>query len=122
MWHLIVVDGGRKGGISYGSFKVYDDCGNEVTHNQFIIGESTSNQSEYLSLLSSMVWCLGHEIKMVTVLMDSKLVVNQTNGGWQCFNDNLKPLLKKVQRTKRQFERFEINHIERRYIFQKLGH
>jgi ribonuclease HI len=122
MWHLLVCDGGRRGGITYGSFIVYDDTGEEIKHNQFVIGPGTSNQAEYISLIIALRWCLENDVKNIVVMMDSLLVVNQLLGNWECKNDGLRRLLKKVKKLERKFEKFHIKHIYRRYVVQKLGH
>lgn len=122
MWYLIVCDGGRKGGITYGSFIVYDDEGKEIEHQQFVIGTGTSNQSEYISLIIALTWCVRNNIENIVVMTDSLLVANQVLGNWKCLDKELKRLLKRIKKLQRQFKGFKIKHIGRKYILQKLGH
>jgi ribonuclease HI len=122
MYYLVIADGGKKQGIAYGSYKVFDDSGKLVAHNQHVFGANTSNQAEYLALISALGWCQREKLDDVVVFMDSLLTVNQVKGEWKCLNPGLLPLLGRAIRLKNGFNSFEINHISRRYISQKLGH
>jgi ribonuclease HI len=121
-WYLLICDGGRRGGITYGSFIIYDDDGKEIEHRQFVIGPGTSNQAEYVSLIVALKWCLNNDVKNIVVMMDSLLVVNQLLDNWECKNTELRRLLKRVKKLQRKFEKFHIKHIYRKYVVQKLGH
>lgn len=122
LYHLVIADGGKKQGIAYGSYKVFGNAGELIAHNQHVFGSNTSNQAEYLALISALSWCREHNIKDVVVFMDSLLTVNQVKEEWKCLNPGLLPLLGRAVRLKNGFDSFEINHISRRYISQKLGH
>lgn len=122
MWHLVVCDGGRRGGIAYGSFAIYNDLGIEVEHQQFVIGNGTNNQAEYAALVVALTWCVKNNVMNIVVMSDSLLMVNQVLGTYECLNEGLKPLLKRVKRLQKQFKSFRIKHINNRYIKQKLGH
>ena len=121
-YHLVVTDGGYKNGLAYGSFRVFDSKGLTVTHNRFIIGLGTSNQSEYIALLNAMRWCLDNDVVRVVFFTDSRLVANQVSGEWRCLNPNMKKLRKKVRQVSKDFEEFELNYIPTKYVKQKLGH
>jgi ribonuclease HI len=121
-YHLVVSDGGYKNGLAYGSFRVFDSKGLTVTHNRFIIGLGTSNQSEYIALLNAMRWCLDNEITNAVFFTDSRLVVKQVLGEWRCINQNMRILCKKVRFVSKDFKNFEINYIPTKYVKQKLGH
>jgi ribonuclease HI len=122
MWHLIVCDGGKKSLVAYGSFAIYDDTGIVVNEQSFIIGPGTSNQSEYIAMINALTWCINHGILYVVVLSDSLLMVNQILRKWECYDENLRILLKKSRKLIKEFKGFKIKHISRKYIVQKLGH
>ena len=121
-YHLVVTDGGKKDGLVYGSFKVYDDKGHEVGHRQWIYGLGTSNQAEYRALIVALTWCLNHDIMSVVVIMDSKLIINQVLENWECRNVILKQLNLRAKELIESFESFNISYMPERYIKQKLGH
>lgn len=121
-YHLVVTDGGYKNSLAYGSFRVFNSKGLTVTHNRFIIGLGTSNQSEYIALLNAMRWCLDNDVVRTVFFTDSRLVTNQVSGEWRCINPNMKKLCKKVRKVSKEFEEFELNYIPTKYVKQKLGH
>lgn len=86
---LLVTDGGKRSGVTYGSFKVFDDNGHQVHHKQFVIGYGTSNQAEYIALSKGLQWCIDSDIKKIKVFLDSELVYNQLVNGWQCNYEHL---------------------------------
>lgn len=120
--YLVVTDGGYKNGLSYGSFRVFDDSGLTIEHRQFIIGLGTNNQAEYMAILNALKWCLDHDLKRVHILTDSRLAVKQVRGEWRTRDSALKNLVAKVRNYEEQFETFTIEFVPNKYIKQKLGH
>lgn len=120
--YLVISDGGKKNGMTYGSFKVIDTGGLTKKHKQFIIGLGTNNQSEYIALLNALKWCLENGIKSVVAVTDSRLVVKQVNGDWRCDSRKMKNLCSKVKDYTREFDSFELHFVPGKYIKQKLGH
>jgi len=122
MYHLVIADGGKRDGLAYGSFKVYDDRGNLVGHKQHIFGLGTSNQAEYRSLLMALTWCLNRNMLNIVVMMDSKLTIDQVNGDSECRDRILRLLHAKAIDLVAQFDYFELGYMPNKYIKQKLGH
>jgi ribonuclease HI len=120
--YLVISDGGKKEGMTYGSFKVIDTKGLTKAHEQFTIGLGTNNQSEYIALLNALKWCLENGIRSIVAVTDSRLVVKQVNGDWRCNNKNMKNLCSKVKNYSRKFNSFELHFVPGKYIKQKLGH
>lgn len=120
--YLVVTDGGYKNGLSYGSFRVFDDAGLTIEHKQFIIGLGTNNQAEYMAILNALKWCLDNGLKRVHILTDSRLAVKQVRGEWRTRDSALKNLVEKVRKYEREFETFTIEFVPNKYVKQKLGH
>jgi len=121
-YHLVVADGGKKDGLAYGSFKVFNDRGYLIAHRQRIFGLGTSNQAEYKSLIMALTYCINYGIMDISVIMDSKLTINQVKGKWGCEDKFLKRLNKIAKERVARLDSFSISYMPERFIKQKLGH
>ena len=67
---------------------------------------ATNNEAEYEALLVgvAMVRQLGGD--MVELYFDSRLVVDQVNGGFEARNERMQGYLAKVQHARAQFKEF----------------
>jgi len=120
--YIIYADGGKKKGVAYGSFKIFDDWGNEVVHKQIIFGQGTSNLAEYLVIIAAMKYCIDHGIIYVSILSDSNLAVQHINGMWRTNFEHLALALDQVNSLKHNFKVFRITHVPRNIIVAMLGH
>ena len=120
--YLVISDGGYKNGLTYGSFRVFDDEGLTIEHKQFTIGIGTNNQAEYISLLNALAWCRDNNLDSVVLFTDSKLVVNQVSGEWGCRDSRMKALCKKTRNMMETVGDVRIQYVPNKFIKQKLGH
>lgn len=119
---VLYTDGGARGnpGPAATGAVVYDAKGREVGHFSTYLGVATNNQAEYQALilgLGRLQKLINDEHKLgnilVTVLMDSELIVRQLNGEYRVKNKELKPLFAKVEELINKFGRVTFRHIPR---------
>jgi ribonuclease HI len=119
---FLVCDGGKKNGFIYGSFKIFDENREKLDHEQFYLGDGTSNEAEYKTLLNGLRYIHdNYNPKKVVVIMDSKLVVMQSQNLWNCNYEHLDILRKEVQKYNKYFI-IEFQHVKRDKIVKMLGH
>lgn len=63
----------------------------------------TCNIAEYYGLIGGLRMALAHGYKNIHVEGDSKLVMEQVFGTWNCTHPNMVPLLQEVREIKKQF-------------------
>jgi ribonuclease HI len=91
MNYLITFDGGAipNPGKGYGSYAITDDFGRvhsvrcNLSHD---IAPLTNNQAEYLTLIEAMhdLFEIDQDWDELTIIGDSKLVLNQVTDAWEC--------------------------------------
>ena len=89
----IYVDGGTRG-----SRICLVDTNKDLTVIKTRAGDLTNNELEYLALLYALEYIRSRKTyyeKDITIYSDSKLIVNQVNGGWRVTTETLRPLYKK---------------------------
>ncbi len=79
---------------------------------EFLAG-ATNNQAEYSALIKGLRIALDQGIEVISVLMDSELVVRQINGIYRVKNERMIPLFKAARELLSRFQSWEINHIPR---------
>jgi probable phosphoglycerate mutase len=128
----LVFDGGSLGnpGKGYGSF---------ITRGLFTTrepvrleypGKTTNNEAEYLSLINGLKAILRKAEReardprgiSVTILSDSKLVVEQVSGRWKVKHDGLKPLHAEAVQLLRRFGNWRLEWQPRAESVRLLGH
>ena len=118
----LYTDGGARGnpGPAATGAVIYDASGAEVGHFSTYLGVATNNQAEYQALilgLGRLQKLIDDEHKLgdilVTVLMDSELIVRQLNGEYRVKNKDLKPLFTKAEELAKSFGRVIFRHIPR---------
>jgi ribonuclease HI len=128
----LVFDGGSLGnpGKGYGSFRLSVD-GVHLPIRELQFGDNvTNNQAEYRTLLEGLneavQFLIGNELSpadaSITVVTDSKLVVEQVNGNWKVKNEGLKPLRAQAQQLIGQFGSSRISWQPRAETVKILGH
>jgi len=120
--YTIYTDGGARGnpGPAATGAVVYDANGKEQGHFSTYLGVATNNQAEYQALilgLGRLQKLINDEHKLgdilVTVLMDSELIVRQLKGEYRVKNKELKPLFAKAEELVGKFGRVTFRHIPR---------
>lgn len=117
VYHTAYVDGGSRGNPGPASVGAVIRFFNGATFDHSVtiseyIGEATNNVAEYTALLK----VLGLDKLQedgVTVYSDSKLMVNQINGLYECKAEGLIPLHTMALRLINRLPRFRIVHIPR---------
>lgn len=116
--YIIYCDGASRGNgtkhmkASIGSI-CYDNCGNTIFEISELVGKKTNNESEYMSLISSLN--KFRDLKLngsLTIKMDSLLVVNQVLGLWKVNKHHLADLKKDVLSIG---VKYELIHIKREF-------
>lgn len=91
----IYVDGGTRG-----SRICLVDRSKDLISVKTRTGDLTNNELEYLALIYALEYIKNRNYtEDITIHSDSKLIVNQVNGGWRVTTEKLLPLYKKC-RTK----------------------
>jgi len=120
--YTVYADGGKKKGVAYGSFRIFDTNGNEVAHKQLIFGPGTSNLAEYLAITAAMRYCLDHDLLSICILSDSNLAVHHIQGLWATNFEHLALALYEVQLLQIKFDYFSIKYVPRNITVAMLGH
>lgn len=98
----IFTDGGSRGnpGISGIGLHVVDAQDQTVYDYCAFLGENTNNVAEYQGLIQAISWlkkfAQDNEVKEVSFLLDSQLVVEQVKKNWKINQEHLRDLAKKV--------------------------
>ena len=84
-----VIDGlcrPNPGGVCACAFIIKDDKGRVICQFSKIVGAGigyTNNVAEYYAVIEALEWFSYREDKELTIVSDSKLVINQMNGVWK---------------------------------------
>jgi|TARA_A100000164_G_scaffold189294_1_gene167984 ribonuclease HI len=77
------------------------------------VGVKTNNEAEYLALIKGLDLCLKNNISLVSIFVDSELVVKQINGDYKVKNDRMATLHKKTHEFLSKFNSWSISHVYR---------
>ena len=92
---------------------ILDADNNEIDWSYAYRKVGTNNQSEYLAVILLLKRALYLGIDEITCRGDSKLVINQINGVYQCHSQQLVPLLDKTMALKEQFKVINFEWVKR---------
>ena len=119
--YILYFDGASKGnpGEAGAGMVLYED-GNEDKEEVwsgylYMEGDRTNNEAEYYGVWKGMQCADALGVKKIVVKGDSKLVVNQLSGIWQCNSTKLMHLYASSGETKRNFDSFSIQHVGRNF-------
>lgn len=95
-------DGGARGNPGPAAIGVVIQQDGEIIHeHNDYLGEQTNNVAEYEALLYSLGWlnrfCKDTTVDSVEFLLDSKLVIEQTQGHWKVKEAHLQELVGKAK-------------------------
>ena len=137
MAYILIADGGCKGPLhnrrGYGSYIIMEtpgsiDEGTFLRHGAFadMIGPSTNNVAEYTALiqgLEDLVEMLPDpEEHIITIAMDSQLVLNQVTGFWRVKEPHLMPLHEQAVNLLSKFGEVRTVWMPRDIMVSYLGH
>ena len=120
--YTIVCDGGKRAGISYGSFIIYNPQGKVVTHRQITFAFGTSNLAEYETLVRALHYATQEGIKNILIKMDSLLIINQVLGKFRCNYKHLRLARGDVRHRLKFFDSYEFEKIHNKQMKKILGH
>jgi ribonuclease HI len=107
-------DGGARGNPGpAGAAFVLEDGSGRIAWGGRYLGEATNNVAEYEALIWGLENAREAAVDDVLVLMDSELIVRQLHGDYKVKSPGLKPLFVRVMELRRQFSRFEVEHVRR---------
>jgi ribonuclease HI len=117
MSYKIYTDGASRGnpGKSGAGGIIKNENGEIIGSVSEYLGIQTNNYAEYTSLLLAIEKCLelGINQSKIEIFMDSKLVVEQVNGGWKVKSENIKIINIKIMELLKFFNNVSINYIPR---------
>ncbi len=120
MQFTIYADGGSRGNPGPGGSGavVRNEKGATILEVSEFLGHTTNNIAEYTAVLRALEGLAKYQgahakESFVSVLMDSKLVVEQMNGNWKVKHPNMKPLAAAVAQEVRKFRKVTFAHIPR---------
>ena len=119
---VLCFDGGVKPGHAYGSYRI--GVGDIVRMRHGGAGV-TSNQAEYLTLLAGLN-ALSAQVRpenhAITLVGDSKLVLNQISGIWECRHIRLIPLRDAAIEALSEYRSWKAEWVPREAIVKVFGH
>jgi len=102
------------GPCGYGShIERTDDASNDmlVQVSGYSGMEKSSNQMEYEGLLEGLVWATRLDLKSLTIVGDSQLIIKQLTGEYSIKNHRLKALRGKVQQLLSRSQDMEVSYL-----------
>jgi len=111
----IYTDGASRGNPGYAGIGavILDANGYCLMELSEWIGIATNNEAEYMALIKALEAAKELGARRVSVRADSELVVLQMKGAYAVKSPRLRPLFMKARRLKDEFDKFDINHVER---------
>lgn len=107
-------DGGSRGnpGVAAGAAVLVFTDKRSVTVSQYL-PRATNNEAEYTGLAIGLEKARELGVKKLKIHGDSQLVINQVKGAWKLKSENLRSLLTRVKKLLTEFEKVELEWIER---------
>lgn len=108
-------DGGARGnpGPAGAGFVLRDPSGTVVCEGGRYLGEVTNNIAEYEALIWGLECAGAHNVRDITVMADSELVVKQMNGQYRVKHPGLKPLYERARAAAARIGSVRYVHVRR---------
>jgi len=108
-------DGGARGNPGPGAlgYVLFDPKGGEVEARGEYLGEVTNNVAEYRALIAGLEAAAARGASMLSVLMDSELVVRQMKGEYRVKHEGLKPLHARASEAARKLTKVQFRFVRR---------
>ncbi|MDX1691669.1 MAG: ribonuclease HI family protein [Acidimicrobiia bacterium] len=115
MGWTLYADGASRGnpGPSGIGAVLYDPDGEVVDEIAGMIGETTNNVAEYRALVAGLEAAARRGVDVLTVRLDSQLLVRQATGEYRVKAKHLRPLALRVRRLAEGFEEVRFEHVPR---------
>ncbi len=113
--YTLFTDGGSRGnpGPAAAGVVIKDPKGKNLKKAGKYLGIKTNNEAEYQALILGMKAAILEEIKELTCILDSELIVKQLNGLYKVKSANLKKYFKTIREMEKNFISIEYNHVKR---------
>jgi len=113
--YTLYFDGGSRGNPGKaGAGMVLYDGEEEIWNGKEYIGDKkTNNEAEYTALVTGLGCAKLLGVERIHAIGDSKLVVFQVLGKWNCNKPHLRRLLQQVLDVRQEFKSFVISHVGR---------
>ena len=118
----IICDGGKRKGIAYGSFIIYNPKGKIIIHKGVTFAFGTSNLAEYETLIRALHYATALGITEVEIKMDSLLVINQVLGKFRCNYKHLRLARGDVRSRLKNCTSWKFTKIHNTEMKSILGH
>lgn len=111
------IDGGARGNPGPAGYGVviHDPSGRKVAELSEYLGHRTNNYAEYQGLLAVLRYAVTNNLKALTVVSDSELMVRQMKGIYKVKHPDLRKFHDEAQQMVRKLEHFEIRHALREH-------
>ncbi len=111
----LYADGGARGnpGPSGAGLVLLDETKTVVLEIDKYLGNMTNNEAEYTALLLGLSYAKIKNVKNLSCLLDSELVVKQLKGEYKVKMPHLFELYSKVKGLEKDFENITYTHIPR---------
>ncbi len=111
------IDGGARGNPGPAGYGVVitDQAGRKVAELSEYLGHRTNNYAEYQGLLAVLRYALENDLRRLSVISDSELMVRQMKGIYKVRHPELRKLYEEAQQLVRKLEHFEIRHALREH-------
>jgi ribonuclease HI len=107
-------DGGAARGLAYIGVVVADaDTGEVLVEHSQALGEGTNNEAEWSALLFALYQAAALGADEVLVHSDSKVVVNQFNGGWRVHQNHLRAYYAEAKKAAKAVPRVAVSWVPR---------
>jgi len=108
-------DGGSRGnpGPSASGYVLMTTDDKVLVENGVYLGVTTNNQAEYQAVRLGLEDALHRGAQVVSVFLDSLLVVNQMNGVYKVRNSDLLPIYTAIREIRGKFEEVTFTHVPR---------
>ncbi len=108
-------DGGSRGnpGKAACAAIVLDAGGAELLRRARLLGKTTNNVAEYEGVLLALGLCRELGARVVTLRLDSELVVRQVDGSYKVKHPELQRLHTRVHELVKEFDTVEVEHVPR---------
>lgn len=112
---IFYIDGASRGnpGHSGAGIVMCDGDRREIQVLKKYIGEATNNVAEYIALILALQEAVKVQVRDVTILSDSELVVRQIKGTYKVKDNKLKQLYALFDNLKGYFKNFSLEYIDR---------
>lgn len=112
---IVETDGAARGnpGLAGVGVIIKDGSGHTLETIGKFLGVTTNNQAEYQALIAGLEAAAHHQPELVTVRMDSELLVKQMNGDYRVRHPDLLPLYARAVDLALTFPQVRFEHVPR---------